>query len=135
MHNDDALIHSPYQNNVWSKTVNCIFLCCRQSYKMHPLFVFNTEVQMKVLFSIQSNHIIINIARIKSNRICDKMIFIMRFFTLEYMLYTIDNSHVFLYCLFKTCLDELPLSNIPWWNHWKNINIDANGKLTCLRLG
>ena len=73
---------------------------CRQSYKMHPLFVFNTEVQMKVLFSILSNHTIINIA----NAV---------FFTLEYILYTIENSHVFVYCLFKTCLDELPLSNIP----------------------
>ena len=50
-----------------------VFFVCRQSYKMHPLFVFNTEVQMKVLFSILSNDIIINIARIKGNRICYKM--------------------------------------------------------------
>ena len=82
-----------------------VFFVCRQSYKMHPLFVFNTEVQMKVLFSILSNHIIINIASLKSSNAV--------FFTLEYMLYTIENSHVFVYCLFKTCLDELPLSNIP----------------------
>ena len=51
---------------MFGRTVNCIFLC-RQSYKMHPLFVFNTEVQLKVLFSIPSNDIIINIAGIKSS--------------------------------------------------------------------